>query len=90
MTDKLDKLLGELRTEDQAISLSALEAQVWQRLNAERPHPRTMFVMQALRAVPVILALVLGGTVGARAMTSHDDISAFSATPAYSVLRLVK
>jgi predicted exporter len=92
MTEKLDSLINALRIEDEAtLAPIGLEARVWQALDASpRPHSTAFFVMQALRALPVIITLVLGGAVGARAMTTHDDVSAFAPVPAYSVMQLVK
>ena len=90
MTDKLDTLIGELRAQDKTLDLTGLEARVWQHIDVMSPGPRLMVMMQAVRALPVIVALLLGGAVGERAMTAQNELSVFSAMPAYSVIRLVR
>ncbi len=89
MTDKLDMLVKELRHSDETSVLTGLEARVWQRIAKTQPSPSVLRVVLVLRALPVVLALGMGGAVGARAMTAHSELSAFSASPAYSVTRLV-
>jgi hypothetical protein len=92
MTEKLDSLTNTLRIEDEsALAPIGLEARVWQTLDASpRPHSTAFFVMQALRALPIVVTLMLCGAVGARAMTTHDEVSAFAPVPAYSIMQLVK
>lgn len=92
MTEKLNFLINALRNEDTvALAPIGLEARVWQTLDASpRSHPTAFFVMQALRALPIVITLVLGGAVGARAMTTYDEVSAFAPVPAYSIMQLVK
>ena len=92
MTDKFETLMNTLRAEDEAaLAPIGLEARVWQTLDASpRVHTTAFFVMQMLRALPIVIALVFGGTVGARAMTTHDEVSAFAPVPAYSIMQLVK
>ncbi|PHS21919.1 MAG: hypothetical protein COA85_12255 [Robiginitomaculum sp.] len=90
MTDKFHRLIKTLQLEEHTDRLINLEARVWLRIDTVRPGPRVLFSLQAARVLPVVIALVLGGAAGARSMTSHEQLSAFSAAPAYSVLQLVK
>ncbi|MDQ7019773.1 MAG: hypothetical protein Q9M33_11480 [Robiginitomaculum sp.] len=90
MTDKFYSLVKTLQLEDHGDRLINLEARVWQRLEASRLGRRLHFSLEAVRALPIVLALVLGGAAGARSMTSQDRLSAFATTPAYSVLQLVQ
>ena len=89
MADKLDNTIRELSKQVNDTSLVGLEAQVWQRIEASRPGPLMTRTLLALRLLPIVIALGLGGTVGARAMTTEHELSAFATIPAYSVLRLV-
>ncbi len=90
MAVSLDKITRELRKQADNASLVSLEARIWQRIEASRPSALMARSLLVLRLLPIIIALGLGGTVGARAMTSEHELSAFSAIPAYSVLRLVE
>lgn len=90
MNNTFDSLIDQIKTEDAAVKLTGLEARIWQKLEAARLKPGMLFAMQALQALPVVMALVLGGAAGASAMASYDDFAAFSAMPAYSVARLVQ
>ncbi|PHS28442.1 MAG: hypothetical protein COA84_01260 [Robiginitomaculum sp.] len=92
MTEKFNSLINALRIKDKpALAPIGLETRVWQTLGASpRPRSTLFFVMQALQALPIVFTLALGGAVGARAMTSYDEVSAFAPVPAYSVMQLVK
>jgi hypothetical protein len=90
MGDSLNALLDKLRAEDRSLERVGLSARVWQRIDAARLGPRTILSLQIIRALPVVFALLMGSAVGARSFTPPEQISAFSATPAYSVMRLVE
>ncbi len=89
MTDKFDSLISALKESPEERSLTGLEARVWRRLDAMQPSPQMRRSLLFLRVLPIVLALGVGGTVGARAMPTHDVLTAFSPSPTYSVLRLV-
>lgn len=91
MTDKLDRLISALREKDSAIDPVGLEARVWQRLDAAQPRQNMLLFMRALRALPVVAALVMGSAAGAGAVAaSQHELGAFAAVPAYSVAQLVQ
>ncbi len=90
MDDKLDSLIAEYKDIPVPRSLASLEARVWQRLDVHRPRGSALYVLQAVRVLPIVAALVIGGTVGANARVSHEQFAAFSPDPAYAVSRLME
>ncbi len=90
MDNQLDALIAKAKDIEMPGSLATLEARVWQKIDVNRPRGSVRYVLHAVRALPVIAVLVIGGTVGANARVSHQQFAAFSPDPAYAVSRLME
>jgi len=90
MNNKLDALIGEYKRLEMPGELNTLEARVWQKIDVNRPRGTALYALNAVRALPVIAVLVIGGAVGANARVSQQQFAAFSPDPAYAVSRLMQ
>lgn len=95
MSDEhLERVLGALKSDETGVDMAEFQSAVWARIDSDDTRSAvgaTLGRALALRAVPAVVALVVGGVLGAGAMahSEPDLLAVFDEDAGWSFSALV-